>query len=80
MINNNKGNETMKLTQEKRFWIGFDGFDSSKNWANPLHFATWEEADEYKCAHLSELLRHCDYLVTVYEKPSEKSEKVPDRA
>jgi hypothetical protein len=70
----------MKNNDEKRFWIGFDGFDLSKSWANPLHFATWEEADKYKCEHLSELLRHCDYLVTVYENPSEKSEKVPDRA
>ena len=50
--------------------FGFDGFDLSKSWATPLHFSTWEEADEYKHAHLPELLRLCEYQVTVYEHPT----------
>jgi hypothetical protein len=58
----------MKNNDEKRFWIGFDGFDLSSHWAKPLHFATYEEAAEYKAAHLSELLPHCTYQVTVYER------------
>ena len=65
----------MKNNDEKLFWIGFDGFDSSKHWAKPLRFATYEEAEGYKRAHLPELLRRCEYLVTVYENPSEKLEK-----
>ena len=52
----------MKNNDEKRFWIGQDGFDAG------VHFATYEEAAEYKAAHLSELLRHCTYQVTVYER------------
>ena len=69
-------NTHMKNNDEKRFWIGFDGFDLSKSWAKPLHFSTWEEADEYKHAHLPELLRLCEYLVTVYENPSDPQLKI----
>jgi hypothetical protein len=57
----------MKNNEENRFWIGFDGFDLSKSWATPLHFATCEEAEEYKSAHLSELYQHCEYQVAIYE-------------
>tara|TARA_Y100001951_G_scaffold78036_1_gene65552 strand:- start:397 stop:597 length:201 start_codon:yes stop_codon:yes gene_type:complete len=66
----------MKNNDEKRFWIGFDGFDSSKRWARPLHFATRAEAETYRTDHLKELLPYCEYCVEVYEK----LEKVPDRA
>ncbi len=61
--------------QEKRFWIGFDGFDSFK-----LHFATREEAEQHLAENRSELFRHCEYSVAVYENKPEKTEKVPDGA
>jgi len=63
----------MKNNDEKRFWIGQDGFDLSRHWAKPLHFATYEEAAEYKAAHLSELLRGCQYLVAIYERDTVES-------
>ena len=58
------------MKQDKRFWIGFDGFDLSKSWANPLHFATREEAEKYRVDHLQKLARYCDYCVEVYERES----------
>ena len=55
---------------EKKFWIGFDGFDSSKCWKNPLHFATEEEAEQYRVDHFQDLAKYCDYCVAVYERES----------
>jgi len=49
--------------QEKRFWIGFDGFDSLK-----LHFTTREEAEQHLSDNRRELFRHCEYSIAVYEK------------
>ena len=55
----------MKL-KEKRFWIGFDGFDSFK-----LHFETRKEAEQHLKDNPS-LWKHCEYLVAVYEKENWK--------
>ena len=57
----------MKNNDEKRFWIGFDGFDKG------YHFATYEDAAEYKAAHLSKLLSLCEYLVAIYERDTVES-------
>ena len=46
----------------KRFWIGFDGFDSFK-----LHFETRKEAEQYLKDN-PRLWTYCDYLVAVYER------------
>jgi len=51
----------MKL-MEKRFWIGFDGFDSFK-----LHFETRKEAEQHLKDNPS-LWKHCEYLVAVYKR------------
>tara|TARA_Y100001951_G_C11255737_1_gene249270 strand:- start:651 stop:869 length:219 start_codon:yes stop_codon:yes gene_type:complete len=65
---------------EKRFWIGFDGFDSSARWAKPLHFATSEEAEAYRHANWKELHQHCIYCVGIYERESDYSDKSADKA
>mgnify|MGYP000571914476 CR=1 FL=1 len=50
----------------KRFWIGFDGFDSFK-----LHFETRKAAEQHLKDNPS-LWNHCEYLVAVYEKENWK--------
>ena len=55
---------------EKRFWIGFDGFDSFK-----LHFETREEAEQHLADNRKELFRHCEYTVAVYENKPEKTQE-----
>ena len=54
------------MKMEKRFWIGFDGFDLFK-----LHFETCEEAEQHLADNRKELFRHCEYCVAVYEKECE---------
>ena len=55
---------------KKRFWIGFDGFDSLK-----LHFETREEAEQHLADNRNDLLRHCEYYVDIYENKSEETKE-----
>mgnify|MGYP001193464492 CR=1 FL=1 len=55
---------------EKRFWIGFDGFDSHK-----LHFETRKEAEQHLGDNWDNLLRCCEHHVAVYENKSEETKE-----
>ena len=55
---------------EKRFWIGFDGFDSLK-----LHFETRKEAEQHLADNQKELFHHCEYSLDIYENKSEETKE-----
>ena len=49
--------------EKKRFWIGFDGFDSFG-----YNFDTKEEAEAYLDKHHTQLIRYCEHCVEVYDR------------
>jgi hypothetical protein len=55
---------------EKRFWIGFDGFDSLK-----LHFETRRDAEQHLADNRKDLFHHCEHHVAVYENKSEETKE-----
>ena len=49
--------------EKKRFWIGFDGFDSFG-----YNFDTKEEAEAYLDKHHAQLIRYCEHCVEIYDR------------
>ena len=53
--------------EKKRFWIGFDGFDSFG-----YNFDTKDDAETYLDKHHSELIRYCEHCVEIYDRGENK--------
>ena len=59
-----KSLEQLQMNREKkRFWIGFDGFDSFG-----YNFDTKEEAETYLDKHHTELISYCEHCVEIYDR------------
>jgi len=57
----------MMNREKKRFWIGFDGFDSFG-----YNFDTREEAETYFDENRKDLYKYCEYCVEIYDRGENK--------